>query len=162
MKNRQDMLIQAKTAQEMVSGITRNQISYTLIVVLWAAGVLAYIVYLRRQLARRRKEEEAESAKRKRHRGKRCPQCKNIISARREVCQHCGYKFSEAEMKAATSSSEHHHHHSSSHHKKRRGKKCPQCQNVINYYRDVCQHCGYQFNSIPASNSGPANSSDSI
>jgi len=156
MKNRQESLIQAKTAEEIFTGINKSQVSYSLIVALWVAGVVVYIIYLRRQLARRRKEGEAESTKRKRHRGKKCPQCQNIISAHRDFCQHCGYKFSETELKAATASSEHQHqHHSGSHGKKRRGKKCPQCKNIINYSREVCQHCGYKFNSAPAGNSGP-------
>jgi uncharacterized OB-fold protein len=122
-----------------------------LIIALWVAGVVAYIIYLRQELNRRRKEEKTEDEKRKRHRGKKCPQCQNVISAKREFCQHCGYKFSEIEIKAETErESDHYHHHGSgSHRKRKRGKKCPQCQNVINYTREVCQHCGYKFNMAP-------------
>jgi len=29
--------------------------------------------------------------------------------------------------------------------KRKLGKRCPQCRNIINYKRTVCQHCGYQF-----------------
>jgi len=124
-----------------------NQIMYFGIITLWIVGVILYLLYLRKELGRRLKEEKEEDAKRKRHRGKKCPQCGNIISVTREVCQHCGHQFSEvpavaAEDQAQRSSSY------SSRKKKRRGKKCPQCKNVINYYREVCQHCGYKFGPV--------------
>lgn len=36
------------------------------------------------------------------------------------------------------------------HHRSRRsGKRCPQCQNLINTRRTVCQHCGYVFQTAP-------------
>jgi len=143
-----------------------TQISYMGITALWVIGVLLYLLYLRRELSRRKQEEQDESQKRSRHRGKRCPQCGNIISAHRKVCQHCGNQFSEVEIKESVESEAqetevskevkpskepHHHHHSSSgrRRKKKRGKKCPQCDKVINYYREVCQHCGYKFDTEP-------------
>ncbi len=33
--------------------------------------------------------------------------------------------------------------------KRKLGKRCPQCHNIINYQRQVCQHCGYQFPEVP-------------
>jgi len=134
-----------------------NQLIYFFIVALWVGGVVAYIIYLRQQLSRRKKEEAVEQEKRKRHRGKKCPQCHNIISAKREVCQHCGYRFSEIEIEEAVAKeshhNQHHRHSSGSGRKKRRGKKCPQCHTVVNYYREECQHCGYKFNGEPLDSS---------
>jgi RNA polymerase subunit RPABC4/transcription elongation factor Spt4 len=35
------------------------------------------------------------------------------------------------------------------------GKRCPQCQNLINAGRTVCQHCGYAFGSAPPEEESP-------
>jgi uncharacterized OB-fold protein len=161
-----------QTTLEVGSGITHitgkvnmTQVSYFGITLLWVTGVVLYLFYLRRELKRRKQEEAVEDQKREQHRGKRCPQCGNIISSKRTVCQHCGYAFSEVEVEEATkakgevsedasedrgSGEHHHHHHGSSgrRRKKKRGKKCPQCNTVINYYREVCQHCGYKFENV--------------
>jgi uncharacterized OB-fold protein len=153
--------------------ISYSQISYGLIVLLWIAGVAGYIIYLRRELRRRNREEQKEDEQRKRHRGKKCPQCQNVIGAKRIVCQHCGYRFPESDPhaqveinrepipikqeKSEAGGHEHGHssHSSHGHHSRRkRGKKCPECGNIINYYREVCQHCGYKFDMNKASPSG--------
>jgi len=168
-----------KQSMEVGSGITHNlgnvnftQVSYMGITALWVIGVLFYLLYLRRELSRRKQEEAVEDKKRNRHRGKRCPQCGNIISAHRKVCQHCGNEFSEVEVKESVESEaketqatkeggeskeHHHHHHSSSgrRRKKKRGKKCPQCDKVINHSREVCQHCGYKFDTEPKPGNEP-------
>lgn len=148
-----------------------SQISYGLIVLLWIAGVAGYIIYLRRELNRRNREEQKEDDQRKRHRGKKCPQCHNIIGVKRSVCQHCGYRFPESDSHAQVElnreplpikqepheAHEHEHRHGShsshGHHssRRKRGKKCPECGKIINYYREACQHCGYKFNMDKAS-----------
>ena len=33
--------------------------------------------------------------------------------------------------------------------RRRLGKRCPNCKNIIDYYRKVCQHCGYEFYQVP-------------
>jgi len=33
--------------------------------------------------------------------------------------------------------------------RRRLGKRCPQCKNIIDYRRKVCQHCGYEFPYVP-------------
>ena len=144
---------------QVAGKINFTEISYAGIIVIWVIGVVLYVIFLRKELTRRRQEENAESLKRKRHRGKRCPQCRNVISAHRKVCQHCGYEFSEVEIKQSTETegqTQHHHHSKSSgrRRKKKRGKKCPKCNNVINFYREVCQHCGYKFDAEQP-NQGP-------
>jgi len=116
-------------------------INYFLLLV-WTFGLGIYIYYLRKSELKKAKGK-SKSHQSKRKRGKRCPQCKNIINAMRTVCQHCGYQFPALAKEEQEVS-----HHSGSGKKKQKGKKCPKCQNVINYYRTVCQHCGYQFPDI--------------
>lgn len=161
--SRPDQVYQTTVGISQISGkINLTQVSYLGITALWVVGVLLYILFLRKELTRRRKEEDDETQKRKRHRGKRCPQCRNIISSHRMTCQHCGNQFSETEIKDSPESEGKEHHHSRHGHgssgrrrKKKRGKKCPQCNNIINFYREVCQHCGHKFDVEPQPGQGP-------
>ena len=107
-----------------------------------------YVIKPRRSLGK-------SSPRRRQRSGKRCPQCRNLIDARRTVCQHCGHIFKtvpkpEAEAKPKNG-------HSGKKHK--RGKRCPQCQTMIDYQRTVCQHCGFVFfesrQNAPNSNPSP-------
>lgn len=62
---------------------------------------LAYVAllgwYLLRVAFPKSEEQEAPKKAKKgkghRRQGKKCPECKKVIDARRTVCQHCGYKF---------------------------------------------------------------------
>jgi predicted amidophosphoribosyltransferase len=107
---------------------------YPFIIVAWVAAVgyfIYYMIFLRQRKGR--------SKSKRRRRGKRCPECKNMIDYRREVCQHCGYRFpSESGSKEALSSGERTR-------SKKRGKRCPKCGNKVGYSRAVCQYCGYTF-----------------
>ena len=124
-----------------------NQIMYFGIITLWMVGVIIYFLYLRKEWSRRLREEREENAKRKQRRGKKCPNCKNIISIARPVCQHCGYQFPDLPAAMAENPGQPLESHGSGR-KRRRGKKCPNCKNIINYYREVCQHCGYKFGAV--------------
>jgi hypothetical protein len=37
----------------------------------------------------------------------------------------------------------------------RRGKRCPQCRNMIDQRRTVCQHCGHEFELVPGREAHP-------
>ncbi len=39
--------------------------------------------------------------------------------------------------------------------KKRSGRRCPDCKNIIDRRRSVCQHCGHQFDVIPGAQKHP-------
>lgn len=105
---------------------------YTQIYPRWAA--------MRRPSSRKRRW----FSRSKRTRGKRCPECGNLINAQKTICQHCGHEFGsapapkppEAKPPAEKSSSTHH---------RKRGKYCPSCGRLIDAARAQCQHCNYVF-----------------
>lgn len=128
-------------------------IFYGLLLVGWIGVTILYLYLLWKKKPEEfsplwRRVKKGSSRKK---RGKRCPECRNIISVHREVCQHCGYKFPKPEQEAKTESS--------AERKPRRGKRCPKCQNKIDYTRTVCQHCGYKFPSFESQNEKPKESS---
>ena len=70
--------------------------------ILYLILLVGYLVavgwYVRSTMAFRRAGGEKKPSSRgggRRHKkaGKHCPECKEMIDARRTVCQHCGHKF---------------------------------------------------------------------
>lgn len=55
---------------------------------------------------------------------------------------------SPSEKKSSSSSS-------GSHHRSRRGKRCPNCKQIIDARRTLCQHCGHEFKIDPNSEPHP-------
>lgn len=114
---------------------------YCLLLILLWAGVIGYYLYEKYM----GDGKSSLSKKKKKNNGKRCPQCKNLIDANRKVCQHCGHEFPEGDKHKSRS----YRHLSGSRHlggkKKKRGKHCPGCGQIVDYRREVCQHCGYEF-----------------
>ena len=74
-----------------------SDLMYVALVVIYLAAVSWYIIST---LINRKNKKETEtktetssSGKHHSRRGKRCPSCKQIIDARRTLCQHCGHEF---------------------------------------------------------------------
>jgi uncharacterized OB-fold protein len=136
-----------------------QELIYILLVVVY---LIILVMFIRSYTSYSKKKSTTSSSgkrpKKKRYHGKKCPECGNTINENREVCQHCGYKFkektksdprpqetelpkrTEADTEQSTSQSR-----SKKGGSRRKGKRCPQCQKLIDYRRAVCQHCGYKF-----------------
>jgi len=59
--------------------------------------IIAIVLSLFISLRILRKAGKPKEKKMVKVKGKRCPDCRAIINAKREVCQHCGYVFEEKE-----------------------------------------------------------------
>ena len=59
-----------------------------------AVGWYVINVFIAGKPAKKSGSGSGASKGRKKRSGKKCPQCKKIIDARRMTCQHCGYEFS--------------------------------------------------------------------
>lgn len=63
------------------------------------------------------------------------------------VSSRSGSKSTSSSSSSTSSSSSSSSGSKKSHGHRREGKKCPQCQKIIDKRRTVCQHCGYEFSS---------------
>jgi len=107
-------------------------------------GITGYIFWQYVIKPRRSGGRKHHRSNQKHRTGKRCPQCQNLIDARRTVCQHCGHAFA-ATPPAPESAKPTEETASGSRPSHKRGKYCPQCHKLINRERTTCQHCGYVF-----------------
>jgi len=112
-------------------------------------GITGYILWQYVIKPRQSGGKKHHRSRRSRRAGKRCPQCQNLIDARRTVCQHCGHLFEATapaeEEPVQKNAGEQSTQSSGTHRGHKRGKYCPQCHKLINRERKTCQHCGYVF-----------------
>ena len=144
-------LLKQAVALSLVSDLQETLNGPTIKIIETVAAVLLGILWLGiggyffRKYVLSPSQKRGSSKRRHGHkRGKRCPQCTNLVDSRRKVCQHCGHVFpdsSEAEAKPKPAPKPK----SGSSPSRKRGKYCPQCHKMIGYERPACQHCGYVF-----------------